>query len=102
MKFFVVSFWPFFDTYILNGKNCEKTILRKKEDQAMKNLITEQFHNTPQAAGILQMSERTLEKWRVIGGGPVYRKFGRKVLYAHSDLLAWIESARKNSTSEYA
>ena len=68
----------------------------------MKNLITEQFHNTSQAARIIQMSERTLEKWRVIGGGPVFRKFGRKVLYAQSDLLVWIESARKNSTSEYA
>ena len=65
------------------------------------NLMTEQFRDTPQAARILQMSERTLEKWRVTGGGPVYRKFGRRVLYADSDLLAWIESARKNSTSDY-
>jgi hypothetical protein len=66
----------------------------------MKNLMNEQFHDTPQAAHILRLSERTLEKWRVTGGGPVYRKFGRRVLYAYSDLLAWTESARKNSTSE--
>jgi hypothetical protein len=67
----------------------------------MKNTTNEVFHDTNQAAVILRLSERTLEKWRVYGGGPVYRKFGRKVLYADSDLLAWIESARKNSTSEY-
>jgi hypothetical protein len=67
----------------------------------MGKFTTEQFHDTSQAALILRMSGRTLEKWRVTGGGPAYRKFGRKVLYADSDLSAWVESTRKTSTSEY-
>jgi len=67
----------------------------------MKNSTNELFHDTNKAAGILQISKRTLEKWRVYGGGPVFRKFGRRVLYADSDLLTWIESTRKNSTSDY-
>jgi hypothetical protein len=30
-----------------------------------------------------------LEKQRVIGGGPRFRKFGRRVMYAIEDLEAW-------------
>ena len=31
----------------------------------------------------------TLEKLATIGGGPAYRKFGRRVIYDRSDLMAW-------------
>ena len=45
----------------------------------------------------------TLNKWATIGGGPKFRKFGRRPLYAPSDLLAWAEertTAPVRSTSE--
>jgi hypothetical protein len=42
-----------------------------------------------EAAEFLRLSPRTLEKQRVLGGGPRYRKFGRRVLYAFDDLEAW-------------
>ena len=35
-----------------------------------------------EAAAYLRLSPRTLEKQRVIGGGPRFRKFGRRVMYA--------------------
>ena len=35
-----------------------------------------------EAAAFLQLSPRTLEKQRVIGGGPRFHKFGRRVMYA--------------------
>jgi hypothetical protein len=34
----------------------------------------------------------TLSIRRVRGGGPVFRKFGRKVFYKKADLSAWAES----------
>jgi hypothetical protein len=37
-------------------------------------------------------AKRTLDKLRVIGGGPVYRPCGRIILYAPEDLDAWAEA----------
>jgi len=42
-----------------------------------------------EAASYLRLSPRTLEKHRVIGGGPRFHKFGRRVMYALADLEAW-------------
>src|ERR1700682_6442192 len=42
-----------------------------------------------EAAEFLRLSPRTLEKQRVIGGGPRFRKFGRRVVYAVDDLETW-------------
>jgi hypothetical protein len=58
------------------------------------------FHDTESAAKKLgTLSPRTLEKWRLTGEGPVFRKFGKRVLYAESDLQAWAEAQRRTSTS---
>lgn len=37
-------------------------------------------------------SKRTLEKLACLGGGPIMRSWGRRVLYRKSDLIAWAES----------
>ena len=42
-----------------------------------------------EAAAFLRLSPRTLEKQRVIGGGPRFHKFGRRVMYALTELEAW-------------
>ena len=57
-----------------------------------------------EAADYLRLSPRTLEKQRVIGGGPKFRKFGRRVMYAVSDLNAWADQRSYEATSdpEYA
>lgn len=47
--------------------------------------------DTEAAANWLDLSPRTLEKKRVIGGGPKFRKLGRCVRYTKSDLRAWSE-----------
>ena len=47
------------------------------------------YLNNSEAAEFLRLSPRTLEKQRVIGGGPRFRKFGRRVMYAIDDLEAW-------------
>lgn len=58
------------------------------------------FIDTRHAAAILGLSPRTLEKFRTHGGGPAYRKFGGRVLYALEDLDAWAAQAVRTSTSD--
>ncbi len=53
-----------------------------------------------EAADFLKLSPRTLEKQRVIGGGPRFRKFGRRVVYAIDDLVTWAEARGCDSTSD--
>jgi hypothetical protein len=47
------------------------------------------FLNTAQAAFYVGLSHRTLEKMRLKGGGPRFRKHGRYVRYHIDDLDAW-------------
>ncbi|MBI1206835.1 MAG: helix-turn-helix domain-containing protein [Azospirillum sp.] len=58
------------------------------------------FLNTAQAAFYVDLSRRTLEKMRVVGGGPKFRKHGRFVRYHVDDLDAWSASRGKASTSD--
>jgi Helix-turn-helix domain len=58
------------------------------------------FLTATEAAGFLRISPVTLSRWRIGGCGPAYRKFGRRVVYAHADLTAWAEAQRWASTSE--
>ena len=64
----------------------------------------QRYLTNDEAAGYLRLSPRTLEKQRVIGGGPKFRKFGRRVMYAVADLDAWADQRSFEATSdpEYA
>ncbi|UTM01063.1 helix-turn-helix domain-containing protein [Alcaligenes sp. NLF5-7] len=53
-----------------------------------------------EAAALLRLSPRTLEKQRVQGGGPRFRKFGRRVMYAMTDLEAWADAQVYDMTSD--
>jgi hypothetical protein len=53
-----------------------------------------------EAASFLRLSPRTLEKQRVIGGGPRFRKFGRRVVYAMDDLEDWANARTFEMTSD--
>jgi excisionase family DNA binding protein len=55
---------------------------------------------TSEAAAHLRLSPRTLEAWRLRGGGPRYRKLGDRVLYTQTDLDAWLETQARTSTSD--
>ena len=48
----------------------------------------------------IDVSERTLERWRVEGSGPAFVKAGRKVLYRTVDVDDWLAASRRKSTSE--
>jgi len=54
------------------------------------------------AAEVLGVSVRTLQRWRVEGHGPAFRKIGKRVAYTNEDLEEFIQAARRTSTSQPA
>ena len=56
------------------------------------------FLNTAQAAHYLGLSRKTLEKLRVIGGGPKFRRHGHHVVYHIADLDAWSDERAHHTT----
>jgi len=58
------------------------------------------YVRTQEAARMLDLSARTLEKYRCHGTGPTFRKLGGRVVYLIDDLEAWAEHAACNSTSD--
>ena len=60
----------------------------------------QRYLRTPDAAKLLGLSPRTLEKHRCYGTGPVYRRLGGRVVYAIDDLEAWATLGTRHSTSD--
>jgi len=60
------------------------------------------YLDTPAAAIFSKLSPSWLEVLRVRGGGPPYRKIGRRVLYRLNELEAWIEAGRCEHTAQKA
>lgn len=58
------------------------------------------YVSTNDAATILHHKPKTLEAWRVDGGGPAFYKIGSRVVYKTSDLEAFISKGRRVSTSD--
>jgi excisionase family DNA binding protein len=58
------------------------------------------YLTTPEAAEYIRLSRRTLEGFRVRGGGPVFVKAGKRCLYRLSDLDDWMASNLRKSTSD--
>jgi len=68
--------------------------------QPAQTTVSARFLTNNEAAELLRLSPRTLEKQRVIGGGPRFRKFGRRVMYAITDLEAWADARSFEMTSD--
>jgi hypothetical protein len=64
-------------------------------DHEMQPLLTQD-----QAAELLKLSVRTMERLRCSGGGPKFLKIMHSVRYRQGDLEAWIASRVVGSTSE--
>ena len=76
----------------------------------MLQMIDKQYLTREEAAEYVSrtgvtISKNTLTKFATVGGGPVYRRFGKRALYTRDDLDAWITermSAPMRSTSAAA
>jgi hypothetical protein len=53
-----------------------------------------------QAARFLVLSERTLQHWRLVGGGPPFVRLGRAIRYSVEDLEKFIAARKFNSTAD--
>jgi predicted DNA-binding transcriptional regulator AlpA len=51
------------------------------------------------ASQFLGISKSFLDKRRVRGDGPPYRKIGRRVFYWRSELEQWVDQSARTSTS---
>lgn len=58
------------------------------------------YLNTKQAAELLNLSPKTLETRRCIGGGPPFVSMGRAIRYREADLHAWASGNLRRSTSD--
>lgn len=56
--------------------------------------------NEREAAGVLGLKVATLRRWRWAGKGPCFLKIGSAVRYDPPELAAFIEAARRSSTSD--
>ncbi len=69
--------------------------------------MTDNLHNQEnkildekQVAKIIGCSVAAIRKKRYNGGGPAYYKLGRLVRYSSIELMNWIESKRRISSSD--
>lgn len=53
-----------------------------------------------EAAERLALSVRTLQQWRVRGGGPPFLKLGASVRYDVEALESWVSGQARSSTSD--
>ena len=65
-----------------------------------KAMEDDRFLSLAQVAEMLQVSMRTLDRYRRAGTGPDYYRFGNRVRYRQRDVTAWAE-ARNESTEAH-
>jgi predicted DNA-binding transcriptional regulator AlpA len=68
----------------------------------MAEVVQAQFKmlRTAEAAAYCGSCASTFEKLRLYGGGPLYSKLGRRVVYNVEDLDAWLAANKRRSTSD--
>ena len=73
-----------------------------KQMEGIRMIKNKHCFRTAGAADYCGSSKSTFEKLRLTGGGPVFIKLGRTVVYDVDDLDAWLAKNRRHSTSEAA
>lgn len=61
---------------------------------------TQFIYTEAEAARLLRCSVRTLQHWRLAGGGPLFVKAGRRVLYRHQDITHFLDQRLRRTTTE--
>jgi hypothetical protein len=57
------------------------------------------WRTVEEAAAYLRSAKATLDKLRINGGGPLYTKMGRRVIYHINDLDSFAAGKQRESTS---
>ena len=61
---------------------------------------TQYIYSEDETAKLLWCSVRTLQHWRVVGGGPLFVKAGRRVLYRHQDIADFLDQRLRRTTTD--
>jgi predicted DNA-binding transcriptional regulator AlpA len=77
------------------ARNCSESDAPVREASRSDPLLTPK-----EAARFMRVSESWLAKARMRGDGPPYVQIGRAIRYQQSDLITYIRSRRRQSTSE--
>ena len=72
----------------------------RNEVQAALDAVLPEFLKVSEAAAMLQLHSRTLDRYRITGGGPAYYMFGTAVVYTLADLADWAAARRYRNTSQ--
>src|SRR3546814_6711281 len=82
---------------------CSSDLGRTKmhPDTDFDSLPRSKYLRTPDAAQLLGLSPRTLEKHRTFGPGTTSRKFGGRIVYRVDDLHQWADRGVRQSTSDH-
>ncbi len=79
---------------------------RKNPEMTAASPASNVYLTTQEAAVLVRLSPRTLERMRLTGDGPKFHKVGpgkqSRVLYQREELEAWLTGFAFHSTSEYA
>ncbi len=76
--------------------------MEKKANHDDQPTKAETLLTTEQAAWLLRISRKTLERMRVEGRGPRFVKIGRCVRYRQRDLLTWITTNTHRQRRSFA
>ena len=79
-------------------QNPAKPTLLQASDAASGRLVLSE----DEAAELLNLSPRTLQRMRRDGGGPRFVRMGRRLGYLKADLLAWLDANAATSSSASA
>ncbi len=72
----------------------------RNEIQAALDAVLPEFLKVSEAAAMPGLNKRTLDRYRIIGGGPACQMFGTAVVYALADLADWAAAQRCRNTSQ--
>jgi hypothetical protein len=82
-------------------KAFERKLVQRKGTPQPHDNLAETLCSGEKAAERLGISQRTLEKYRVTGGGPPFIKIGKSIRYRIGDLDSWIAKHEFPNTSAY-
>ena len=77
-----------------------ESIARSRSHPAKTDTDFERLFTPKEASQLLRLSLSWLAKSRVAGLGPTFVKLGRSVRYREKDLVQWLKSRARQSTSE--
>ena len=72
----------------------------RAETRGERDAVLPEFLRPREAAAILRVSGRFLDRCRIRGGGPAYFNFANRIVYARGDLAEWAAARRYRHTAE--